>query len=254
MPSDIKITGIVLSAAPMDDKDLRLAVLSREAGTIPVLAKGALSAKSKWRSVSQPFSLVHMVLSRGQSFYYIKEAELSDSLYEIRSDLDRVAWGSLMLEVARDFSVDGADNRALVNLLARGLIRLARPGEGQEPSRLASVFLWRLLAENGYEADPDHCRSCGIPREPGDERSWGFLPQEGGLLCPDCERLHPAPYRISGRTAERMKAVQTAPPQKLFELRLEDEEGDELRKVSLAYLDCHSGQTYRSLEFIKSLN
>ncbi len=250
MANEIKLSGIVLSAAPMGDKDLRLNVLTRESGCLSVLAKGALGPKSKWRSVSQPFSLVHMVLTRGQTFYYIKEAELADSLYALRADLDRLSWGSLMLEVAGDFSVDGADNRALVNLLARGLMAIAGNSEA-DPSALAGAFLWRLLSDNGYRADLRHCRSCGLALNGAGP--WGFLPEEGGVLCPACERLHPASYRPDPATLRLMIRLQEAPEKEVY---LQSEEGAdraELTRVAIGYLQYHSGRHYRALEFIRSM-
>ncbi len=249
MPAEIKVTGIVLSAAPMGDKDLRVVLLSREGGRLSILAKGALSPKSKWRSVAQPFCCGSYVLSRGKTFWYIKEAELGDSLYELRTDLDRFAWASLMMEVAADFSVEGEENRALVNLLVRGLLAMAR--ENADPQSAASAFLFRLLSDSGYRADLSACPFCGTAYD--GEGAWGFLPENGSLVCPACEPSHPAGYLLSRGAAEALRYVQDAPENAVFAALPGEEERTETRRAVLAYLQYHTGERYRSLEFLESL-
>ena len=55
--TEVKVHGIVTAEAVMGDKDKRLTLLTREMGRIPVLAKGALAPKSRWRSVARGIQL-----------------------------------------------------------------------------------------------------------------------------------------------------------------------------------------------------
>ena len=81
---ELKVRGLILREAPLGDKDKRLVMFTRETGKIPVLAKGALSPKSKWGASSQIFCYGDYVLSKGQTFYYIKEVQLIETFFEIR--------------------------------------------------------------------------------------------------------------------------------------------------------------------------
>lgn len=248
--SDIKLSGIVLSAFPMGDKDVRIVLLSREAGKLPVLVKGALSPNSKWRSVSQPFCCGNFVLSKGKTFYYIKEAELKDSLYELRTDLDRLGWASVMLEAAERFSLDGVDNRELVNLLVRGLMAMAR-GELNPPEAVAAAFIFRLLSDAGFQGECDVCRFCGRPAGGGE--AWGFRPEDGSVVCPDCEKLHPTGYLLSAEALDFWNKVLAADDREIFSVPALPQTFTELKRASAAFLEFQSEERFKSLEFIRDI-
>lgn len=254
--SDIKLSGIVISAAPMGDKDVRAVLLSREIGKVTVLVKGGLSPKSKWRSIAQPFACGNFVLSKGTTFYYIKEAELGDSLYELRTDLDRLAWASVMMEAAERFSLDGVENRELVNLLVRGLMAMARGGVNP-PEAVAAAFIFRLLADAGFQGECDVCRYCGRKVGGGEDglpgEAWGFRPEDGSVVCPVCEKMHPTGYLLSPQALGFWNRILEAEEKEIFSVPAFPQTFTELKRSATAFLEFQSEQRFRSLEFIRSI-
>ncbi len=160
MVAALKIRGIVIGEASMGDKDKRLTVLTREMGKIPVLAKGAKSAKSRSASCAQLFCCSDFVLDKGKTFYYIREAELLDSFYEIRTRIEAVAYASLMAEMARDFSLDGEDNSKLMDLFLKGLSLCKK--ERADYRLISLTFMMRLVSDSGFRPELHRCARCLI--------------------------------------------------------------------------------------------
>lgn len=244
-----KVHGIVVSEAVMGDRDKRIILLTREMGKITVLAKGALSPKSRFRSVTQLFCCGSYVLTKGRTFYYIKEAELADSFYELRRDLPHLAWAGLMVEAAAETAVDGRENRQLLDLLLRGLVFLRRSEE--EPDLIASVFLWRLMADNGYRPELESCRLCGRKDEGTD--IWGFIASDGGLLCPQCMKRREPDQRLKPEVRYTLHYIVSAEEEKVYRFRVEPAIREAVKEAACRYLQYQTGGRYRSLEFIRHM-
>ena len=247
--TEVKVHGIVTAEAVMGDKDKRLTLLTREMGRITVLAKGALAPKSRWRSVAQVFSCAAYVLTKGKTFYYIKEAELTDSLYELRRDLPCLAWAGLMVETASETAVEGQTNQPLVDLLLRGLMRMRQPES--DPALIASVFLWRLLADNGYRPQLGCCRVCGRPDSK--QEVWGFAAADGGLICPACQTRYVPDQSLPPEARRALEYIISAPPEAVYRFRAEPDVREALREGACRYLQYQTGGRYRSLDFLQQM-
>ena len=69
---EMKVRGIVIREEAMGEKDKRVVLLTEEVGKITILAKGAMSAKSRFGALTQLFCLGDYVVTKGRTFYYIK--------------------------------------------------------------------------------------------------------------------------------------------------------------------------------------
>ena len=245
--TEVKVQGIVVSEAVMGDKDKRLILLTRELGKLTVLAKGALSPKSPWRSAAQLFCCGSYLLTKGRTFYYIKEVELKESFYELRRDLDCLSWAGLMAEAAAKISLDGEENRQLLNLLLRGLMLLRRPEN--DPAFIASVFIWRLLSDSGYRPELGRCRRCGRPDDGRED--WGFLRAEGGLVCPECRKQLIPDRLMDSRVRYTLDYIVSAPEESVYSFRVTPEIRDILKEEGCRYLEYQTGERYKSLDFIR---
>lgn len=253
-----KVRGLVIKEAPMSDKDKRLVMLTREMGKISVLAKGALSPKSKWGAVTQLFCYGDYVLSKGKSFYYIKEAQLIESFFALRQNLERLAYGTFMVETAETLILDGQENQSLMQLLLRGLLAETKTEEGKE-SLPTDAFIWRALAENGFYPDLTSCRQCGkslqefapgAPKPAQPEIVFDFA--LGGLICGGCKGSGSG-VRLSAGSLRALRYILEAPQEKVYAFTAEEAVQRQMDEAAIGYLLQQTERHYAVLDFIGNL-
>ena len=245
--AQIKVRGIVLEQAPMGEKDKRLVVLTREMGKISVLAKGAKSQAGRQAAPAQLFCVADYVLDRGKTFYYIKEYEILGSFYSLRTDLDRFAYASVMLEFARIFSLDGEENESLFTLLVRGLYAMQK--EKVDYRTICHTYLLRLLSENGFQPELSSCTRCG--RSYDQTEGWFFNAEEGGLVCPECHRFEKS--EVSPGTVRAMQYIISAEQASVYRFSAAENLQRELVRPIRESAILHAGFTPKSLDFVENL-
>lgn len=245
--ASIKVRGIVIAEAAMGDKDKRLTVLTAESGRITVMAKGAKSAKAKHAACAQLFCYSEFVLDLSHSFYYIREAEIIESFYDLRTNMDALSYASIMLEMSRVFALDGEDNTLLMHLLLRGLYRMLKTDT--DYNLISLVFMMRLACEHGFLPELHACLQCGKAYE--GEQGWAFSIPKGGLLCPACHKNTERILRSGSVSA--LTYIAEAPIDKVYLFRLEPTLIQEITPLIRQYVTNHAGIHLNSLDFVQSI-
>ena len=245
--AQIKVKGIVIQQDPMGEKDKRLLVLTADMGKIPVLAKGAKSQSGRFAAPSQLFCYSSFVLDRGKTFYYIKEYEILESFYALRSNVDVLAYASIMLELSRGFSIDGEDNSDLVRLLLYGLHALEQ--KDADPYLIAQTFMLRLMSDSGFRPELDHCLRCG--RRYDQTEGWHFREEEGGLVCPAC--MGTAQRSLRPGAIAAMRYMIDAPVQKVYKFTISDEIRQQIKQPIRSYTVMNLGMPLKSLAFAENV-
>ncbi|MCF0135385.1 MAG: DNA repair protein RecO [Lachnospiraceae bacterium] len=245
-----KFRGIVIREEAMGDKDKRLILLTEEMGRITVLAKGALQPNSKTSAITQLLCCGDYVLTKGKTFWYIKEAQLAESFYFIRQDLHRLGYATCMVEAAELFSVEGQENRYLIRHLLRGLMAL-KEEEGRACARVADAFLFRVLAENGYYPELTLCRGCGRSlQELEENESVRFDFSIGSLYC---QRCGAGGIRLHKGALHALRYFLEIPAPRLYAFKVEEQVLEEMHRAVCGYLIEQTEKRYRGLEFIEGL-
>lgn len=79
----LKTEGIVLRELKYQETSKILSIYTKKMGKISVMAKGANRPKSTLIANTQPFSYNEFQLSEGRNFFYINQADIIDSFYDI---------------------------------------------------------------------------------------------------------------------------------------------------------------------------
>ncbi len=248
---EIKVRGIVIRQDPMGDKDKRVVLLTKEQGRLTILAKGAMTGKSRYSALTQLFSYGDFVLTKGRTFYYIKEAQLIESFYKLRSNLDRLAYASFMLEVADTLSLEGQDNGPLLLLLLRSLYAMTMAKEKDE-SIPCSVFIFRALAGSGFYPQLFKCATCGkdlTDLEP--DQTLQFDVVRGAFHCPNCRQ---GGLQLSRGCIRAMRYIITADESKAFSFELSEKVRKELFTAVTQYLLDKTERRFEGLDFIGKIN
>ncbi len=171
--------GVVLRHTNIKESDRMLTVFSPSHGKLSVLAKGCRKPKSRFLSISQPFCYGDIVLKQYRDIYILTQAEVINSYFDLRSDLERLSLASYLLHITEDAISSGDDNPQLFTLLLKAL-SLMSFGQSN-PLDIVLIYELKLLDCLGYRPSLDRCVVC--EQDVGGSNSFSLA---GGLVCGNC--------------------------------------------------------------------
>ena len=199
--------GIVLKTRKLGEADKIVVLYSPNSGRVEGVAKGARKATSKRTGCFEPFTILDLVLHEGRSLDTITQVSVVESNRAVREELNRVVYGSAMLDLVDQVAMDNLADEGIYRLLLLALEILKGMDEGF--LSLVAAFDLALMGHAGYSVEFDICASCG--RELGDKGHFGY--DSGGFLCDNCREFEPGARAVRhlGRIRELAVAFCLAP-------------------------------------------
>lgn len=185
MAAEETTAGIVLRTRDYAESDRIVTVLTRDAGKLGGIAKGAKQSRHRFERKLEVFSHVMLYFRRRPhgELVFITRAEAGNlPPFDLTVDLGRIALGSYMVELADAFSREAADSAEAYQILADSLGALSRSGAGRA---LRQAFELNLLRWAGYQLEFSRCRICERPPS-AQATSFMFVPAHGGIVCHHC--------------------------------------------------------------------
>ena len=177
--------GVVLRTYRLGEADRIVVLLTEQHGKVRAVAKGVRRTGSKFGARLEPLSHVALLLWQGRGdLDVVNQAEVLDHFRTVREDLDRMAPGLSLLEVADQLAQEGHCDPALYEMLVGALRTLADPAH--DPTLVAAAFFLKALAHDGSGPVLDECALCG--RAEGEVELVAFDLSFGGALCRGCRR------------------------------------------------------------------
>lgn len=187
--------GVVLRTYKLGEADRIVVILTEGHGKVRAVAKGVRRTTSKFGGRLEPLTHLSLLLWSGRGdLDIVNQAEVVDTFRTIREDLDRVAKGISLLEVAEQISQEGLADRQLYEMLVGALRTLSDPA--WNPELVPPAFFLKALALEGSTPILDACASCGRRSsrledglnlvDPVDLVAFDIV--VGGMLCRDCRR------------------------------------------------------------------
>lgn len=173
--------AIIIGTLNLGEADKLVTFFSLDRGKLRGVARNARKSFRRFGAGLELFTHARLQLyeKEHQNLLRIESADIISQHFEIAGDLDRMAAGSVILELVREIAPEGERNAQAFLLLAHVLHLL---NEGVAPLFLLKVFEIRFLSLLGFQPKLDHCLSCGC----ASERQMIFLGLKGGVFCPDC--------------------------------------------------------------------
>lgn len=175
-----KTKGIVLRSIKLGEADKIVTLFSPGRGKIKAVAKGIRKTKSKFGSRLEPFTYIDMLLYEGRELDIITQAEILISFKEIRADLEKLKYGSVMLELVDKVGQEREEAEDIFSCLLSALKALK--GASERLLLLLGIFELKLMSAAGFHPHVKSCALCG--RDIGGEPTFSF--KYGGLLCSEC--------------------------------------------------------------------
>lgn len=179
----IRTEGIVLNEIRYKETSKILNIYTEKLGKITVMAQGAYRPKSNLIANTQPFTLNEYGLRKGRNFYYINNADVLDSYYSIRENMERMIYGFYILELIEKSTPFEEENDKLFSLLKKGLKVLSELEK--DYLKFIAAYEIKFISFLGYRPYLRNCVNCN--NELNTKMKFSIV--HGGLLCDDCFSL-----------------------------------------------------------------
>lgn len=243
MVNQIKLTGIVLSAAPVGEYDKRLVILTGQRGKITVFVKGARRPSGRFAAGSRPFSFGDFTLYQGREAYTLVDMDISNYFDDIAMDMYAVYYGFYFLELADYYSHENVSAKDMINLL---YISLKALGSKSIPNRLIRyIYELKVFAINGEYPNVFQCVHCG-----NTDGLTGFSVEKSGAVCRKCATAIKDMVQINTSTFYTMQYIISSPISKLYSFTVTDEVLTELSMVMGRWRTKYIDRQFKSLDFL----
>ncbi len=255
MISEVK--GLVIRTTDIRESDRLLTIFTEEMGVVTALAKGARSLKSRKMSSTMQFCYSNFVLYQKGELYWVKDAELIESFFDIRNSIEGLALAAYIADVLSDVTVSQEEE----SLLRLSLNSLYAIGKGKHPlDKIKAAFEIRAASILGFMPDVLAC-SCG-------ERSGDFFfdIMGGYIKCFACRerdmKAHTEPENPHEAHIVRIlsEGAKTAlgyciysPIEKIFSFKISDEDMELFTSAAEEYLINQLERSFKTLEFYKEV-
>jgi DNA repair protein RecO (recombination protein O) len=176
-----KVEAIIINSMNLGEADKLVTFFSLERGKLKGTARNARKSFRRFGAGLEMFthSRLHLSEREHQELVRIESLDIISQPAGIGADLERMAAGSVILELVKEIAAEGDRNPSAFLLLVQTLQLL---NGDEDPCFLLKIFEIKFLSLLGFQPKLDHCLSCG--RKPAGEMI--FQSMRGGILCPDC--------------------------------------------------------------------
>ena len=252
------VKGLIIRTVDLKETDRLVTIFTEEYGVVTALARGARSLKSRKLSATMLFCYGTYVLYGQADKYWIKEAELIESFFDIRQTIEGLALANYIVEILSDVTVAEAEN----DLLRLSLNSLYAISKGKYTAeKIKAVFEVRAASILGFMPDVLACHECG------EKNGDFFLDIMGGnITCRKCketaalqrtDRSDPHEAHIICLLSEGAKNAFAycvySPIERAFSFNISDMDMSLFSKAAEEYLLNQLGHSYNSLDFYKTV-
>ena len=250
MATEESTPAIVLRTRDYSESDRIVTLLTRDAGKLSGIAKGAKQSRRRFERKLEVFSHVMLFFRRRPhgELVFITRAEAPPApAFELVDDLAKIALASYAVELADGMTREGADTVAAYEILSATLGAVGRSGASVG---VKQAFELAMLRWAGYELEFSRCRSCA--RVPGAEvASFAFVPSRGGVVCRNCRDPNNDGFlALSAASVSALARLGTAP---IGECHGIDGAGADARLALSRFIAGVVDRRLRSIEFLDSI-
>jgi DNA repair protein RecO (recombination protein O) len=211
----IEAEAIVLRSYNLAEADKIVVCLTRHAGVIRTVARGARRLKSRFGAGLEPFTIIALTYyeKEGRELVSLRQADIIRSFFGLASNAEAVAALAYMSELVMEFAPPHEPNERLFRMVQAVVESLSkRPEDLQSLIRYFEIWTLRLA---GYLPDLRSCADCA--RRLGEDSSIYFnaefkarcgtcsnrlgkeFSQAAHRLLSSAQRLSPTEFALSMR-------------------------------------------------------
>jgi DNA repair protein RecO (recombination protein O) len=204
----VETEAIILRTYRLAEADKIAVCLTREAGMIRGVARGARRLKSKFGASLEPFTLVTLSYfeKEGRELVTVRHAEIQRSYFKLAVNTEAVTALEYLGQLAIEFAPPHQPDEKLFRM-----VRACVDAAAQSPENLAAITLYYelwLLKLAGFLPDLRICGTCYRAINPTEAAQYINL--EGVLHCNDCRKE--SDYSLPRETYTHMRTMHSQGP------------------------------------------
>ena len=254
MQNSFVTDAINLKSYNLSESDKIIVMYSKDKGLIRGVAKGVKKPKSKLGARMDLLVANTLMLHKGRNLDTICQAEVLNSFYKTRQDIDKICYSTYVTEVVHNFGVEDDPCSAQVyNLLYKSLDAVSDAENKVEVMIAVIKFQLKMMAESGFSIELDDCLCC---HKHIDNESMFFVPALGGVVCEDCAAgvIHPKkqlPYKM--RDFFRQMAENDFDYKGEYELKANEKVCEVTFEALKSYIEMKSPKKFKSTGIIQQI-
>lgn len=245
MTDTFSVEAVVLRTDDFGDANRVVTLFTKEFGKLETNAYGCRRSRSPLSGATQMFNHISAQLTRGSKVDTIREADIIHFYDALTTDLERLAYASVLFEIVNRMTLPRQPEVATFNLLTSAL-----PALSKRNPRIASLIgACQFMETSGVQLSFSRCVHCGTDIQ-GDA---AISLIDGGAVCFNCidaaqdPRHYPQALR---RTFETMLAFDWRDSTKLT---FNSKQLTAAEDFFFDYLHAILGNSLKSVEFLRSL-
>lgn len=240
-----KWEGIVLRTIPYGEAHKIVTLLTKEAGKVTAMARGAKKPRSKLAAVTQPFTHGSFLIRQGRGMGTLSQGEPIESMRFIREDLEATAYASYIVEIIDRLTDENDRMSGIYGLLYDALHAI---NEQYDPEAIALFVEWKMLQVGGIHPILHECANCRAT-----EGEFAFSFKEIGFLCHRCFHTDPYAVKITPTQLKLIRTFYTVPIHQVGNLTLKKETKSFLKKIVRTIYDEQLGVWFKTRKFLDQL-
>ena len=241
--------AIILRTRAYGESDKIVSFLTVDTGKLTGIAKGAKNSRRRFANCLDPFTRVrvHYRTRLGASLVFMDSCDLLLPPGALATPT-KFAYGSYLLELVDQFTVEAQPVQDIYRLLAAGLDEIEHAAA---TGTFLRTFELRLLHHSGYEPRLTSCNECQRSVGPADGAL--FDAARGRIVCATCGVREPSLLPVSGKTLTELDAIKTATFADARQRRLSPATANEAAQILGHLMAQHLPRPLRSVSLIAAL-
>ncbi|WP_107838044.1 DNA repair protein RecO [Metasolibacillus meyeri] len=240
-----KWEGIVLKARAYGESNKIVTLLTREAGKVAVMARGAKKPTSRLAGITQPFMYGLYLVQRTTGMGTLQQGEHLNAMRTLQTDIRATAYASYIGELVDRLVEEGEPQPFAFEVVRQALLAI---DEGYDPEAIALFVDWKMLPFAGVQPILHACASCGAA-----DGEFAFSFAQGGFLCHRCYHHDPYIIRLSPTQLKLIRMFYMMPIEQVGKLDLKPQTKMFIKKIVTTIYEEQTGIRLKSRNFIEQL-
>lgn len=184
MQNSFVTDAINLKSYNLSESDKIIVMYSKEKGLIKGVAKGVKKPKSKLGARMDLLVANTLMLHKGRNIDTICQAEVVNTFYKTRQDMDKIFYSMYVTEVVHNFGIEEDPcSEKIYDLLYQTLNTISSSENKVEILLAVIKFQMKMMIETGFSIELETCLCCHDTLK---EETMYFVPNLGGIICEKC--------------------------------------------------------------------
>ena len=234
--------GIVLSETPYGESSKIINVLTKDAGIVGIMAKGAKKLKSKLRIGTEKYTIGKFnVYYHENKLSTLVSADIIEPLKNIKTDIIKIGYLTYICELVYQTSKQNTSNE-IYKILKSCILKIEN---GLEPAIITNILEIKMLEYLGVGIDFDKCIKCG-----NNTHIITISGDAGGYLCSECRENE---IIYDEKTIKMFRAYYYVDIDSIKELKISKEVSENINRILSDYYERFTGLYLKSKEFLKQV-